>query len=357
MSDYLRRKRKQDHLKLVQFLEDGPSPNGLGDVHFVHNCLPGGDLSAVDTAATFCHRDIAVPLMINAVTGGVAESEEINRVFATVARKLDIPMAVGSQAAALENPAAVRSYLLVREENPDGFIIANIGLSVTPEQAPEAVKMIDADALQVHLNAPQEAMMPPGEGDLIFRGSLSRIAQIVKAVDVPVIAKEVGFGMAKEQAVSFLATGVDALDIGGKGGTNFIAVENARSKREPAQPFLEWGLSTAVSLIEVVESVGSRLEIVATGGIRSGLDVAKALSLGANLVGVAGPLVRSFYRGGEEAVLGYLQRIQEELKLTMLMLGARNLRELRRRPLVILGETGVWLERRGFDLNRFARRS
>lgn len=353
----MRKKRKLDHLQLVQVLEDGPAETGLKDIHFVHNCLPEVDLSAIDITTQFCQKEIAAPLMINAVTGGVPRAEKVNRVFAAVARKLGIPMAVGSQAAALEDPGVRHSYEIVREKNPDGFIIANVGVSVSPEQAREAIKLVNADALQVHLNAPQEIMMPKGEGDLCFQGRLATVAQIVKSVNVPVIVKEVGFGIAREQALRLLATGAHAVDIGGKGGTNFINIEGSRAGSRCVQPFLGWGLATAVSLVEVVESVGFQMEIVATGGIRSGLDVARVLSLGAGLAGVAGPLVRSFYQGGEEAVENYMGRLLEELKQVMLMLGTPDLPALRRRPLVILGETGEWLERRGFDLNRFACRS
>jgi isopentenyl-diphosphate delta-isomerase len=352
----LRKRRKLDHLNLVQKLGDGPAQTGLEDVHFIHNCLPEIDPSEIDTATRFCHKTIAIPLLINAITGGISEAERINRAFALAARRLGIPMAVGSQAAALEDRNVRFSYEVVREENPDGFIIANIGCSASLEHAREAVKMINADALQVHLNAPQEVMMPQGEGDLSFRGYLQRIAQIVKTVNVPVIVKEVGFGIAREQAILLLSTGIAALDIGGKGGTNFIHIEGFRYNHEAVQPFLNWGLSTAVTLIEVVESAGFHLQIVATGGIRNGLDVARVLSLGAGLAGVAGPLVRCYYRGGETAVESYLWQLQKELKQVMLMLGTRNLYELRQRPLVILGETGKWLERRGFDLSRFARR-
>jgi isopentenyl-diphosphate delta-isomerase len=356
-TDVLRKKRKLDHLKLVQKLGDGPAQTGFEDIYFIHNCLPEMDPSEIDTTVQFCHHTSAAPLMINAVTGGIREAEKVNRAFAAVARKLNIPMAVGSQAAALEDPDARYSYEVVREENPDGFIIANIGCSALPEHACEAVKMIEADALQVHLNAPQEAMMPQGEGDLSFRGCLEKITGMVKTVSVPVIVKEVGFGMAKEQAVKLLSTGIKALDVGGKGGTNFIKIEGYRYNCEAAQPFLNWGLSTAVSIIEVVESTGFQLEIVATGGIRSGLDVAKALSLGASLAAVAGPLVRCCYHGGETAVEQYLRQLLQELKQVMLMLGTPNLHALRQRPLVILGETGKWLERRGFDLCKYALRS
>ncbi len=352
----MRKKRKLDHLNLAQRLDDGPAQTGFTDIHFVHNCLPEIHPSEINTVTQFCRKIVDTPLMINAITGGIPEAEKINRALAVAAWKLGIPMAVGSQTAALEDRDVRFSFEIVREENPDGFLIANVGCTAPLEYAREAVEMINADALQVHLNIPQEVMMPPGEGDLSFRGYLHKIKQIVKAVTVPVIVKEVGCGIAREQAQQLLSTGITALDIGGKGGTNFIQIEGFRHSREAVQPFLHWGLSTAVTLMEVAESVGPHLEIVATGGIRNGLDVAKALSLGAGLAGLAAPLVRCYYRGGETAVEDYLWQLQNQLKQVMLMLGTRNLPELRQRPLVILGETGKWLERRGLDLNKYALR-
>ena len=171
-----------------------------------------------------------------------------------------------------------------------------------------------------------------------------------------VIVKEVGFGIAREEALRLLDTGIAVLDIGGSGGTNFIRIEGERRQREEVEPFLEWGLPTTVSLVEVAEAAGGKAEIIASGGIRSGLDIARALSLGAGMAGIAGPLVRCYYRGGEEAVIRYLSGLAKQLRQVMLMLGAKNIGQLRQKPLVILGETGQWLERRGINVQRFALR-
>ena len=359
----MRKRRKKEHLQFVQSLGDGPDTCGLEEVHFVHNCLPGIDPKEIDTTTSFCHKEIKMPLLINAITGGIPEAEEINRVLAGVARKLGIPMAVGSQAAALADKKNRASYTVVREENPDGFILANVSCIVSPQEAGEAVEMIEADALQVHLNAAQEMMMSEGEGDLFWRGYRQKIEQFAKTLPVPVLVKETGCGIAREQALVLIHTGIAGLDVGGKGGANFVLVESYRRGSsgdiDDGQLFARWGLSTAVSLVEVVEVVekaGVQLDVVATGGIRSGLDVAKALSLGATVAGAAAPLVGCFYRGGEEAVEQYLLRLQRELRQTMLLLGAHNLTELRKKPLVILGDTGEWLKCRGIDLHRFARR-
>ncbi len=353
----MRKKRKLDHLNLLQSLDDGPGSSGFEDVHFVHNCLPEINRRELNTAVKFCGREMKFPFMINALTGGIDEAAKINRALAAVARKLGIPMAVGSQTAALRDRKAEFSYKVAREENPDGFIAANVSAGLLPEEALQAVEMIAADALQLHLNTPQEVMMPEFEGDFSFQGHLENIRNTVLLADIPVIVKEVGCGIAREQALRIISAGAAALDIGGKGGTNFILIEGSRQGGETADPFLDWGLSTVSSLVEVAEAVHlaeSQAGIVAAGGIRSGLDVAKALSLGASLAGIAGPLVRCYYQGGEAAVERYLLEIGKQLRQVMLMLGARSVFELRERPLVILGETAQWLQRRGIDLDRFA---
>ncbi|MEW5922320.1 MAG: type 2 isopentenyl-diphosphate Delta-isomerase [Bacillota bacterium] len=359
----MRRKRKLDHLNLVQFMDDGPVPTGFADIHFVPNCLPELAFTEVSTVSSFLGQSVAAPLLINAISGGVAEAEGLNRALAFAASRMGIPMAVGSMTAALEDQSVRHTFTVVREENPDGFVAANVSAGTPVEQTLEAVKMIGADALQLHLNAPQEASMPAGEGDLSFRRFLENIKAVVQASPVPVIVKEVGFGMAGEQARQLLAAGVAALDTGGSGGTNFIRIESARRTDSGTQPFFSWGLPSAAALVEVVESTagsggngGTGPEVVASGGVRSGLDAAKALALGASLAGVAGPLVRCYYQGGKEAVLDYLLLLQHQLRQAMFMLGVSEPARLKCCPLVVLGQTGRWLELRGIDLYRLAGR-
>jgi isopentenyl-diphosphate delta-isomerase len=351
----MRKKRKLDHLKIVQQLDDGPGKTGFEDIHFVHNCLPEIDPDVIDISSFFCGVKIPLPLMINAITGGITEAVEINRTLARVSLKLGIPMAVGSQTAGIDDKSVQDSFKVVRQENPEGFLVANIGISAPLTYALQAIEMIRADALQIHLNTPQEVMMGEKEREINCRQNLQKIAEIVKSSPVPVIIKEVGFGMAHEEARQLVQVGVAALDIGGKGGTNFIQVEGRRREGFSVGPFLDWGIPTAVSLIEIAENVSPKVSIVATGGLRNGLDVAKALCFGADLVGVAGPLVRCFYEGGERQVLGFLAHLQTQLKQVMMMLGTCNLEALRRRPAVIMGESRQWLEARGIDVKRFAR--
>lgn len=352
----MRGQRKLDHLRLAQSLGDGPAKTGFDDIHFVHNCLPEINSREISTDAVFCGEKFPLPLLINAITGGMEEGKKVNRALARAARQMGIPMAVGSQAAALELSDVCSTYQVVREENPGGFFMANLSAGASPEKVLQAVEMIRADAIQLHLNVPQEVTMPPEEGDSFFRGYLENIRCIAETSPVPVIVKETGFGMAREEALRLLDTGIAALDIEGKGGTNFIRVEEERKDSHGDDLFFQWGLSTAVSLVEVAGVAAGKADIVAGGGIRSGLDIARVLSLGAGMAGIAAPLVRCFYQGGEEAVIKYLQALEKQLRKAMLMLGAGDVYQLRKKPLVILGETGRWLEQRGISLQAFAMR-
>lgn len=358
----MRRKRKLDHLNLSRIMDDGPLHTGFADIHFIPNCLPELDFADISTVSFFLGRRVEAPFFINAISGGVAEAEKLNSALAYAARKMGIPMAVGSMTAALEDRSLLHTFTVVRDENPDGFIAANLSAGANPGHCLAAVEMIRADALQLHLNAPQEIMMRAGEGELVFSGFLQNIREVIRLSPVPVIVKEVGFGIARDQACQLQAAGAAALDTGGGGGTNFIRIESARVSGAGTHPFFSWGLPSAAALLEVVHGVSGHKEgaaapeIVACGGVRSGLDAAKALALGASLAGVAGPLVRSYYRGGKEAVLAYLQLWQRQLKQAMFMLGVSEPRLLKSRPLVVLGDTGKWLELRGFDLKSIAGR-
>jgi len=349
-----REKRKLAHLAGAVELGDGPGTTGFEDIHLVHNALPELDWEEIDLHTTFCGKTLTSPIFINAMTGGAREVKRINAALAHVAARRGLAMAVGSQTAALEDPGLRDTFQVVREVNPDGFIMANVGAHVPVEWAVEAVDMIRADALQVHLNVPQEMAMT--EGERCFRGSLERIAELAREIPVPVVVKEVGFGIAREEAARLIPTGIRAIDVGGKGGTNFIAIELARRSEEMGESFLEWGLPTAVTLVEVVEEAGTRVDVAATGGIRRGLDAGKALALGARAVGIAGPLVRLLAMEEDGLLEEELSRLERELRLVMLMTGARTVEDLRRRPVVITGRTAEWLSRRGINLSRLSAR-
>ncbi|HZG57484.1 type 2 isopentenyl-diphosphate Delta-isomerase [Paenibacillus sp.] len=346
-----RRSRKLDHVRIA--LATGQSGrNGLDDVRFVHNPLPDTSLSHISLTTRIGDLDMRSPILINAMTGGAAETAEINEGLGRAARETGVAMAVGSQMAAIRDPSLAGSYAVARRANPDGLLFANLGSEATPEQGRRAVEMIEANALQIHLNVVQELVMP--EGDRSFEGALGRIERIVRGVDVPVIVKEVGFGMTGDAAARLLSVGVSAIDCGGKGGTNFSRIENERRER-PIAWFDEWGLSTAESLLECGAHVPAG-RLIGSGGIRGGLEAAKAIALGAAAVGMAGALLRALRESGVEALADAIRETERELRLVMAAVGARTVDELRRAPVVIGGETAAWCAARGIEISKYARR-
>jgi isopentenyl-diphosphate delta-isomerase len=339
-----RRARKLDHLRLA--LAPTRGDPGWRDVWLVHQSLPEAALDAVDLRTTLLGRELAAPVVINAMTGGVQAATDINRTLGRLARELGLAVAVGSQRAALDDPSLEGTYAAVREANPDGLVLANLGAGATVAEARRAVAMIGADALQLHLNAPQELQM--AEGDRDFRGQLARIAEVVAALDVPVVVKECGFGMSRETAERLYAVGVRTVDVGGRGGTNFARIERRRSgtEREADPGLVDWGIPTAASLLEVVSAALPGLEVIASGGIRWGSEAARALALGASAVGVAGPVWQALHGGGYAGARAYLERLVGDLRTTVLLAGATDLEGLRRAPRVLTGLLRDWAAQR-----------
>lgn len=348
----MRQSRKLDHLNICRKMADGPGTTGFADFHPVHNCLPelAWDDVRLDTEIAGIH--LRHPLIINAITGGAADVAAVNAALAELALTTGAAMAVGSQYAALENPEVLGSYEVIREVNPGGVLFANVGAHVTPEQACQAVEMIGADALQVHLNAGQELVMP--EGDRNFSRYLDHIAAIAARCRVPVIAKEVGCGIAREQALALTGAGVRAIDVGGRGGTNFLAIEAARGQNELEEDFLAWGIPTAVSAAEVAAALERRADLIVSGGVRSSLDALKALIIGGQAVAVAGPLVKLLNGAGPQGAIAWVEAFLEGLKRCMVLVGAGKVSELAGVPLVITGWSREWLTARGVDVTRYA---
>jgi isopentenyl-diphosphate Delta-isomerase len=348
--------RKHEHLDLVSTGDvESHDGAGWGDVQLLHASLPEIDLDAIECSETFLGRRLRLPLAIAGMTGGTDQATAINAVLARAAERFGIALGVGSQRAALQGdgPAAA-SYQIARREAPSAFLIANIGApqlidqsdggALNLRQVEAAISMIDADALAVHLNYLQESVQP--EGDRRARGCSEAIAALVEALPVPVIAKETGGGMSLAAAQTLKACDVAALDAGGKGGTSFAAVEALRSSahQDSAQArlgeaFREWGIPTPVSVSEIVQ-VG--LPVIATGGIRSGLDAAKAIALGATLVGVARPLLLCALQG-DAAVAEWIRQFELELRTAMFLTGSQALAELRQQRTIVLGKTLEWL--------------
>lgn len=345
-----RASRKLEHLNLALKTEHN-SDNGFNYVHFVHQALPEVSLEKTSLLTNVGGLSLGSPIIINAMTGGASETEKINHKLAKVAKETGLAIAVGSQMSAIKDNSVINSYEIVRKANPNGIIFANIGAEATKEQAREAVEMIGADALQIHLNVIQELLMP--EGDRNFEGALERILDIKEALNVPIIIKEVGFGISYETATRLFQNGLRIIDVGGKGGTNFALIENNR-RESPLSFFNNWGIDTATSILEVKEVGGT--DIIATGGIHNGLHIAKAIGLGASAVGIAGALLKRLITEGEESTIQYIHNLHKELSLLMTGLGARTITELQQKPMVVLGDLKDWCEVRGIDTRHLARK-
>jgi isopentenyl-diphosphate delta-isomerase len=332
--------RKADHIRIC--LEEDVSGQGISAgferYRFVHQALPELNLRDVDTALELWGRWMKVPLLISSMTGGTPRAEEINRNLATAAQELGLAMGVGSQRAALERPELAATYQ-VRKYAPDIPLFANVGAvqlnySYGVDECRRAVDMIEADALILHLNALQEAVQP--EGDTNFEGLALKIEAVCKVLDVPVIAKEVGWGISGTTARLLWDAGVTAIDVAGAGGTSWSQVEAHRIASEKgrlvADAFAGWGIPTAESIVMVRGAgIPEGRKLFASGGVRNGIDVAKALALGADLGGMARPFLKAAAISAETAVkLGEVLR--EQLRIAMFSVGARNLEALRGTP-------------------------
>ncbi|MEE8167914.1 MAG: type 2 isopentenyl-diphosphate Delta-isomerase [Candidatus Hydrothermarchaeales archaeon] len=349
--------RKFEHIMIALEEEiESRIKNGFEDVILVHRALPEVDKDGIDVKTDFFGKEVAAPIMIAGMTGGHEKTEEINKNLALAAQELGIPMGVGSQRAALEDERLASTYSIVREVAPDAFLIANLGgvqfsKDYGLEEARKAVEMISADALAIHLNPLQEAIQP--EGDVDFKGCLENLEKL-KDLGVPIIAKETGAGIAREEAMRLERAGIAGIDVGGLGGTSFAAVEHYRSKTNYGKLYWDWGIPTAVSTIECIEH--TKLPVISTGGIRNGLEVAKALALGAIACGIGLPLLRKAVKSSRE-VIGELSTVIEALKIAMFLVGAENIKELREQDIIIVGKTREWLEARGIDYGKYANRS
>jgi isopentenyl-diphosphate Delta-isomerase len=348
-----RSKRKAEHLQHA--LKTGQSRlTGFDDITFVHQSLPDCSTEQVELGTKIGELSLSSPIFINAMTGGGGEATyQINRKLAIVARETNIPIALGSQMSALRDASEIRTYRVVREENKNGIIFANLGSEASVDQARSAVEMLEANAIQIHLNTIQELTMP--EGDRSFLDALLRIESIVKSIDTPVIVKEVGFGMSMETVGKLQSIGVTAVDVGGFGGTNFARIENER-RAKLLSFFNDWGIPTAASIIEAKE-VSSGLAIIGSGGIQNSLDVVKALSIGANAAGLAGKVLRTLVDHGYEYLIEEIEEMKEDIRMLMTALGATVVSDLQKAPLIISGQTHHWLNERGIGTKKFSQRN
>jgi len=357
--------RKLDHIKicLEKNVQARHVTTGFEDVFLVHKALPEIEKDKINLfTAAFDHK-FSAPLIVGAMTGGTPEAMKINSIIAEVVEETGLGMGVGSQRAAIEDPKLEKTFSIVRKKAPTAFLVANIGgpqlvKGYSAKEAKKAVDMIEADALAIHLNPLQEVVQPEGETN--YTGALKRIGEIAKALDVPVIVKETGAGIASEEAKMLKDVGVVGIDVAGVGGTSWAAVEYHRAKETQdesrqrlGETFWDWGIPTAVSVVEVSQSVD--LTVVASGGVRTGVDVAKAIALGADLSSLTSPILRPATKDTKE-VRKVFQLIIEELRNTMFLVGANSIPKLKETPVVLLGKTAEWLQVRGFHPELYARR-
>jgi len=332
--------RKKEHVDLtvkrdVSFRE---KRTGFDQWEFVHNALPEIDFADISTETIFLSKRLAFPFMISCMTGGYADAKRINKNLAEVCEENGIAMGVGSQRQALENTAYHASFSIVREVATSIPIVGNIG-------APEVAKLIDispvqrmadlirADAFAVHLNPLQELLQP--EGNVNFRGVLGGIEKLVRGLSIPVIVKEIGAGISKNVAQRLMNVGVTIIDVAGAGGTSWAGVEILRRKegtngKQAWQEFWDWGISTADALKQVaaLKPSSPALTLIASGGIVSGLEAAKAIALGADMTASARPMLQVLTASGKKGLSIHLEQWMKEFKGAMFLVGASTLREL-----------------------------
>lgn len=330
----MRKFRKQEHIE--NFLKCSQESNNLFDDVFVyHNASSPIDYNEVDTSTVFLDKKVSFPFMINAITGGTAFASDINKDLASIAKEFNIPMAVGSQTIALEDKKAIESFKIVRQTNPEGLILGNLSALSPIDHVLEAVDMIGADGIQLHLNLGQELVMK--EGDRNFSSIMSNIEDIRKKSPVPVIIKEVGQGLSKYVICDLYDIGIRAVDIAGLGGGSFIEIENLRNIDIDYSELYDWGLPTALGLIEAVNLNKEDLTIISSGGIKTATEILKSLIIGADMTAISSEVLNYLVRGDYNMARDYIKSLEIKLKTLMVLSGATNIKELRDKEYKVSG--------------------
>ncbi len=320
-------KRKAEHIDIVLKKSiNYRKTNGFERIEFVHNALPEINFDEINLKTEFLNKKFDAPLLISAMTGGTEEAEKINKDLAKACEKFNIPFELGSQRAMIENEKLSKTYD-VKKFTPGVFLVGNIGAMQLDGVGKilEGLKKVRADAVAIHINPLQEILQK--EGDTNWKGVLERIKEFRKACKIPIIVKEVGAGISGKVARKLEEAGVDVIDVAGAGGTSWAGIEILRNN-EKNKLFWNWGIPTFDALEEAVSSV--KIPVVASGGIRNGIEIAKAIRMGAAMVGIAAPFLRAQNKGGEREVEKLLMQFIEELKITMFLTGSKNLEELRK---------------------------
>lgn len=354
--DSARAARKDDHVRLAeqQHSHEAP-PTEFDDLEFVHHALDAVSTDEVDLTVAVADWRWPTPFYVNGMTGGTEKTARINRELAIAAAETGMPIASGSISVALDDPSTAASFTVIREENPHGFVMANLGAGRSADDAVRAVELLGADALQLHLNSVQETVMPEGSRD--FSTWAHAVEELVTACPVPVIVKEVGFGLSRRTLETLAGIGVRVADVSGKGGTDFLGIENSRRSHGAVVDYsilTGFGQSAPACLLDAPTDGP---ELLASGGVRHPYDVVKALACGARAVGVAGVFLKTVLDGGAEALVPLVRGWLEQTTALLGLLGARTPAELTQTDLLVRGGLGEVCQLRGIDLTRLAHRS
>lgn len=313
------------------------------DVDLIHDSLPELDVNAIQLATVVADHSLQAPLVIAGMTGGIERAEQLNRDLARVAETLGIAFGFGSMRPLLQD--GIRDGYLVRDAAPSAVLLGNIGVvqarDASDDQLLELIGRTDVNALAVHLNPAQEVVQDGGDTD--FRGGIETLARLTELLDIPVIAKETGCGLSTRVGARIAACGVSWVDVGGAGGTSWVGVETLRARAATerlGRLYWDWGIPTAASVLGLHQS---GLGIIATGGVRNGLDIAKAIALGASAGGMARPFLVAWNQGGYEGALAFANEVLHELRVAMLLTGSADLPALRRAPRRIGPTLASWV--------------
>ena len=341
--------RKAHHIELCATADVGfrARTTLLEQVRFVHNALPDVSIDEIDLGCNFLGKRLRAPILIAAMTGGTDEAGAINRELAQIAEERGYAFGLGSQRAMHVTPEARGTYW-VRDVAPTVPILGNVGLVQAGKMATRdlaaLVSQVGADGICIHLNPAQELVQNGGDRD--FRGGTEIIARVVRELDVPVIVKETGCGISGAVGARLRKVGVRHVDVSGAGGTSWVAVETLRATDEPTrnlgEAFWDWGIPTGASVAQLAPLGFDTL--IATGGIATGLDIARAVALGATCAGIARPVLRAFREGGRARAIAFFEQLEAELRGVLLLTGSRDLEGLRRARRMISGELGEWVE-------------
>lgn len=345
-------RRKADHLALCATDEVAfrDKTTLLDQVRFVHDALPDLDAREIDTSVTVLGKPLRAPLVIAAMTGGTEEAARINRELSAIAEQRGYGFGLGSQRA-MHVRADSKGTYAVRDVAPTTLVLGNLGVvqarQMTTAEIHTLVREVGADALCIHLNPAMELVQPGGDRD--FRGGLETIARLVRELPVPVVVKETGCGLSRRVGERLVSVGVRHVDVSGAGGTSWVAVETKRAEvaddraaRALGQALWDWGIPTAAS-VAMLAPLGFET-VIATGGVSTGLDVARALALGASAAGIARPVLKALAAGGPDAATAFLESVEAELRAVMLLTGSPDVAALRAAPRLLGSELRAWVE-------------